>query len=361
MVPILKNLSRKVFVPRVCAFHVRNGNPVADDLRALGIPVDLLPIPYLRDVTALPRLYRYLKNVRADLVHTQLEFADSLGNIAAKLLHLPSVSTIHTMPSQEMKIKSKIHQELEFFSLRNFCDVVISVSDEARTFHLQVSKAVPDSVRTIYNGIDLKNFVNLDNQQERAALRKELGISPDAKLLITVAVLRELKGIQFMIRALPAILSSSPEVYYLVVGSGSYQDALEREVDQVGVKDRVIFAGQRGNIPQLLAASDLFILPTLTDALPTVLAEAMAARLPIVASSVGGVPEMVIDGQNGILVNPSDPQALSGACVSLLSNSEKRNMFGASGWQIVNNKFNSEGQVEQLKALYLDLIKAYEE
>ena len=112
MVPILKNLSRKVFVPRVCAFHVRNGNPVADDLRALGIPVDLLPIPYLRDVTALPRLYRYLKNVRADLVHTQLEFADSLGNIAAKLLHLPSVSTIHTMPSQEMKIKSKIHQIL---------------------------------------------------------------------------------------------------------------------------------------------------------------------------------------------------------------------------------------------------------
>jgi hypothetical protein len=96
MVPILKNLSREYFSPRVCAFQVRNGNPVEKDLRALGIPVDFLPIPYLRDITALPRLYKYLKDVRADLVHTQLEFADILGNISAKFLRLPSVSTLHT-------------------------------------------------------------------------------------------------------------------------------------------------------------------------------------------------------------------------------------------------------------------------
>ncbi len=360
MVPILRNLSREHFAPRVCAFQIRNGNPVAEDLCALGIPVDLLPIPYLRDLTALPRLYKYLKTVKADLVHTQLEFADILGNIAAKLLRLPSVSTIHTMPSQEMKIKSKVHQDIEFFSLRNFCDLTISVSEEARQFYLGISKAPQSTLRTIYNGIDLDNFANLDYGRERATVRREFGVPSDAKLLTTVAVLRELKGIQFMIRALPAILLADPSVYYLLVGEGSYREALEEEVDKVGVKDRVIFTGQRNDIPRLLAASNVFVLPTLTEALPTVLAEAMAARLPIIASAVGGVPEMVTDGQNGCLVHPSEPQELSQACIALLADIEKQKSMALAGWQIVNQKFNIREQVEQLKTIYLDLIKTYE-
>jgi len=360
MVPILRNLSREYFAPRVCVFQVRDGNPVAKDLRALEIPVDLLPIPFLRDVTALPRLFKYLKDVKADLVHTQLELADNLGNIAAKLLHLPSVSTIHTMPSQKMKIKSKLHQNLELFSLRYFCDLTISVSEEARQFHLGISKAAPNTVRTIYNGIDLRNFADLDHERERASVRKEFGVPGNVKLLTTVAVLRELKGIQFMLRALPAILSAHPSTYYLIVGDGSYREALETEADKAGVKDRVIFAGQRSDIPRLLAASDLFILPTLTEALPTVLAEAMAARLPIIASAVGGVPEMVVDGQNGCLVHPSDPQELSDVCIALLSDFEKQKAMGAAGWQIVNDKFNIQEQIKQLTILYKDLINNYE-
>lgn len=163
-----------------------------------------------------------------------------------------------------------------------------------------------------------------------------------------------------MIRAMPAVLSADPDVYYLVVGDGSYREALEAEVDKVGIKERVIFAGQRSDIPRLLAASDLFILPTLTEALPTVLAEAMAARLPIIASAVGGVPEMVIDGQNGCLVNPSDPQELSEACIALLADFEKKKTMAAKGWQIVNKKFNIQEQIEQLTILYIDLIKTYE-
>lgn len=360
MVPILKNLSKEKFDVRVCALQVRNGNPIADQIRALGIPVDLLHIPYLRDLTALPRLIKYLREVGADLVHVQLEFSDIFGNIAAKILRLPSVSTLHTMPSQDMQIKLKLHQSLELFVLRHFCDVVISVSEVARDFYLNISSMRPSALRTIYNGIDLSQISDRDQIGALAGVRNEMGIPIDANVLTTVAVLRELKGIQFMIQALPAILARFPNSYYLIVGHGDYLEELVRQVGLAGVKEHVVFAGQRNDVQRFLQASDVFVLPTLTEALPTVLAEAMAARLPIVASAVGGVPEMIVDGQNGRLIPAADPQALSDACLDLLSRPEESAKMGEKGWEVVNQKFNIETQVAHLETLYLERIHAHE-
>lgn len=360
MIPVLKNINRNIFEPRVCVLQTRDGNPMADDLHAMGIPVDLIPVRYLRDISAIPRLAKYLRRVSADLVHTQLEFSDVLGNFSAKLLGLPSVSTIHTMPSQDMDAKSKMHQNLEMFSLRYFCDTVISVSEEARQFHLKISNALPHKIQTIYNGIDLSNFMAINRNTEFVAVRNEFSIPNDAKVLMTVAVLRELKGIQFMIRALPEILSKQPDAYYLIVGSGAHRDALEQEVKKLDVTNRVIFSGKRSDIPRLLAATDIFVLPTLTEALPTVLAEAMAAHLPMVACAVGGIPEMIENGKNGILIPPADPQALANACIQLLTDPERCKSMGDAGWEVVNKKFNIKTQVEKLEKLYLNLIRAYE-
>lgn len=359
MIPILRNLDRNYFEPRVCVFQVRDGNPVADDLRSLGVPVDLFNVDYLRDITALPRLIKYLKKHRADLVHTQLEFANTLGNIAAKLLRLPSVCTIHTLPSQDMSVKSKAHQDVEMAVLRFFCDQVISVSEEARQYHLSFSKATPQSVSTIYNGIELAHFADIDRARERQILLDQFQVPNDAKAITTVAVLREPKGIQFMIQAMPAILEVHPDTYYFIAGDGAHKDALVEEVEKMGVGQRVIFAGMRKDVPQILSACDLFVLPTLTEALPTVLAEAMAAGLPIVASAVGGVPEMVSDGENGILVSPANPAELSSACIGLLSDAEKCAALAENGLRIVHEKFNIQTQVEKLKNLYLDFMSRY--
>ncbi|MCC7119441.1 MAG: glycosyltransferase [Anaerolineales bacterium] len=356
MVPTLKNLDRDTFNPRVCVFQVRNGNPIADQLRAIDVPVDLLPIPYLRDLTAIPRLYAYLKRNQTDLVHTQLEFADTLGSFTAKLLRLPSVTTLHTMMAAEANLKSRLHEFTELFALRHFCNVVISVSEEARQFHLRESKTPPEKARVIYNGIDLSAYANLEVQRERASLRQEFNLPADATLLTTVAVLREPKGIQFMISALPTIVAQHPNAYYLIVGDGAYRPELEKAAAESRVRERILFAGQRNDIPQILYASDLFVLPTLTEALPTVLAEAMAAHLPIVASRVGGIPEMVTPGLNGALVAPGLPDELASACADLLANPEKMKSMGLEGSRIVRAKFDVRGQVDELKLLYLQLI-----
>lgn len=356
MVPILRYLDRGLFEPRVCVLQNKDGNPMEKDLMALGVPVDYLSIPYLRDLTAIYRLNAYLKNVSASLVHTQLEFANIFGNIVANFSKLPSVSTIHTMPSQNISHKMQAHQVLEMTALRYFCKRIISVSEEARLHHLKISYSHPEQVKTIYNGIDLSGYIDINREECAISVRAEFSLPVNAKLITTVAVLREPKGIQYMLEASPEVFSKNSNVYYLIVGDGIYRDKLEQTVDTLGIKDRVIFTGKRNDIPRLLSASDIFVLPTLTEALPTVLAEAMAARLPIIASHVGGIPEM-IGVENGILLQPKDVQALSDACSLLLSDTKKCNQMGEAGWKIVNQKFNIITQVESLKKLYLELVE----
>lgn len=359
MVPILKHLSRTHFEPYVGVMQTKDGNPFAEDLRALGVPVEILEITHLRDLDAIPRLLRYLKGIQADLVHTQLEASNILGNISAKLLRLPSVCTIHVMPDLDVKTKTRLHQRVEWFALRHFCDCVISVAEAARTHHILISGSSADQVITIHNGIELAPFANVDHAVEREAVRAELGIPPHADVLITVAVLRPTKGVQYMIRALPAVLASHPDTYYLVVGDGSHHGMLVEEVNKAGVHERVIFTGARRDVPRLMAASDILVLPSLAEALPTVIEEAMATRLPVVASHIAGVPEMIVHGQNGLMVAPRDPEDLAQACKDLLDHPEKRASMSAEGWKTVNQKFTIERQVEHLKKLYLDQLHSY--
>ena len=171
-------------------------------------------------------------------------------------------------------------------------------------------------------------------------------------MFITVAVLRQPKGIEFMIRAFASLCRRDPDARYLVVGSGDDRERLEALAGELGVSSQVIFAGMRDDIPELVAASDVFVLPTLTEALPTVLAEAAAIGKPIVASAVGGVPEMVEDGETGLLVPPADTEALAAACGRLLANPALRQRMGQAARSLAMDRFDLELHADRLCGLY---------
>jgi glycosyltransferase involved in cell wall biosynthesis len=242
-----------------------------------------------------------------------------------------------------------------WWSLRHFCDRVVAVSEGTRLHHIRKGKLSPDKVITLYNGIDLSRFTRPD-EAARLEKRKALGLPPAAPLIITVAVLRPAKGIQYSIEALPIILGNLPEVHYLVAGGGEYEDHLKGLAKKHGVTDRVIFAGVRNDIPDLLTVSDLFVLPTLDEALPTVLAEAMAAQIPIVASNVGGVPEMITDGSNGLLVPPAVPDRLADACLQLLQSPDRGKGMALTGREVVEQRFNVHQQAKSMSNLYRELL-----
>ncbi|MBP1632913.1 MAG: putative glycosyltransferase, partial [Acidobacteria bacterium] len=281
-------LRRAGVIPTVVALQEQQGNPVARRIAAQGIPVCELGIRRLRQRGAFGRVRRAIAAADPEVVHTQLEFAAVLGIPAARRLGLATVATLHTIDEPPPRSRLALHFRAMAWALRR-ARRVIAVSDITRSHYLARARLRPERVVTIHNGIDPTAFQF--GPEVRPAVRAEWGLEPDAPVLATVAVQREPKGIQHMLAALPQVAAGFPAVRYLLVGDGPHRAALEQQVADLGLGDRVTFTGAREDVPRLLAAADLFVLPSLTEALPTVLAEAMAAGLPIVATTVGGIPE----------------------------------------------------------------------
>jgi glycosyltransferase involved in cell wall biosynthesis len=361
MPSILKTLAIAGYKIRICALQIKHENPIAGDLERLGLPVDLLLIPNLRHPFNLFRILRYLQFHRPQILHTQLEFSDILGGVAARILRIPVVSTLHTLDTSEEPGRKTAtwRLKLRWSVLRKLTDRVIAVSQKTRSHHIQVAGIDASKIITIYNGIDLVKF-NKPAQERHGIIKQGFGIPPDRKVIITVAVLRELKGIQFMIQSLPAIRNRIPNVHYLIVGEGNYKTQLLQLVASLDIEDNVTFAGHRTDIPALLHCSDLFVLPTLIDALPTVLIEALAAGIPIVASDVGGIPEIVKDTVNGLLVPAGDPIGLAEACVRILENQSLSDKLVSFGAQVAQERFNIKVQADQLIKCYEELLASYE-
>jgi glycosyltransferase involved in cell wall biosynthesis len=351
MPTILTNLVKEGFNIRVCVLRVRHENPIAHELERLGLPVDLVLVPNLRHPFNLFRILRYLRKHHPQILHTQLEFSDILGTIAAKLLGIPCVSTLHTLDIYEEKKSATWRLKLRWFVLRNYCDKILAVSNKTRRHHLEGGRLGEKKVITLYNGLDISRFKKPDESIQHE-VRQSLNLPPIRQIMITVAVLREPKGIQYMLKALPAILDKNPNSHYLIVGDGDYGASLRDLAAGLALHEHVTFAGRRTDIPALLSIGDVFVLPTLKDALPTVLIEALAAGIPIVASNVGGVPEIVEDGVNGLLVSPENPAELTRACLQILQNREFASQIIQAGNAFVQQRFNISVQIDQLIRIY---------
>ena len=354
MATLLNSFDKSRFEMRVCVLQERKSNIIPEKLKQLGIPVDFVSIKRLRNPLNIFRIITYLRKYEPNIVHTQLEFSDTLGNSAAKFLGIPSVSTLHTIETPTVGTRTYWRQQIRWFVLRNFCTRIITVSEKTREHYIQLTKIPATKIVTMYNGIDLEKFRVLDSSISNK-IRSSLEIPNKSSVICTIAVLRELKGIQFMIEALPAILERIPNVFYLVIGDGDYVQQLKSLVVKQDIEERVVFVGHRTDIPELLASSDVFVLPTLGDALPTVLIEALAAEKPIIASNVGGVPEIITNEVTGILVPPADTKMLATACLRVLQNKSLAKNLAENGYQTVKQKFDVDTQVNQLSTLYQQL------
>lgn len=352
----LKKFDKKLFEIRVCVLQNRLGNPIETELLKNNIPVDHVDVSNLRNVTNLPRLIKYLKTTKPDIVHTQLQFSDILGALASRILGIPCVSTQHTR--YEPKAGTDfLRNNLTWFVLRNFSDKVIAVSEDTRNFHKIKGRISDKKIITIYNGIDLSRYHLENKTAPTSEKRKSLNLPETGLIFSTVAVLREQKGIQYMIDAVANIKKEIPNFYYLIVGDGEYREALKEKVSEKQLENTVIFIGHREDINEILVACDVFVLPTLIEALPTVLIEAMASKKPAIASNVGGVPEMIEDLKNGILTAPENVEELEKACIKLGKDEILRKHLGEQGAIIAQEKFEINNTINKIKHLYMSLLK----
>jgi glycosyltransferase involved in cell wall biosynthesis len=186
--------------------------------------------------------------------------------------------------------------------------------------------------------------------------RQEFGLNEDDIVCIFVSRLAPVKGHQYLISAMPEVLENVPNAKLVLVGDDELRNELEQQASNLGVTDSVIFAGLRHDVPELLAMSDLFVLSSINEGMGRVLVEAMAVDLPVVATKVGGVADVVVDGETGILVPSQNPKALASAIVGLLKDGNMRRRMGEAGRRRVNPAFGVEAMVRKIEGVYEELI-----
>jgi glycosyltransferase involved in cell wall biosynthesis len=186
----------------------------------------------------------------------------------------------------------------------------------------------------------------------RERLRGELGVPPEAGLVLAVGRLNAEKGQSLLLQAAPAVLSRCPGTVFALAGDGPLRGALEQQAAQLGIAGQVRFLGVRQDVPALLAAADLFVLPSRSEGMPNALLEAMAAGLPVVSFEVGGVGEVLVHGVTGLLVPPEDADGLARAMLALLENEQERRRLGAAARERIRANHNMENMCLQYRLLF---------
>jgi glycosyltransferase involved in cell wall biosynthesis len=237
-------------------------------------------------------------------------------------------------------------------------DRVVGCSEEL-TNDLLAHGLLPSKAMTIHNGIPLPNDVMA--VYDRAALRRALDLPTNRPLILGVGRLVEQKGFVTLIEAMPRVLAVQPDAQAILVGSGELQEALAARAEALGVSHAVRFLGRRDDVPRLLAAADIFCLPSLDEGLPLAIAEAMAAGLPVVATPVGGVPEIVSQGETGWLVPPRMPAALALRLIGLLNDPDMAQAMGQAGRERVVQGFTLERMTTRFEHLYHHLLVTEQE
>jgi glycosyltransferase involved in cell wall biosynthesis len=319
--------------------------PPAERLRQLGIVPEEVPITSLLGPRDLRRVRTHVARVRPDLLHTHLGYSDFLGGIAARSLGIPAVSTLHVM-EWDRDLRSRVQLQLIALGRLACCQRVIMVSDAARASYLAAWPARRDRVVTVHNGIAAPPRPGAGR-----AVRAELGIAPDDQVIAMITVLREGKGHDVAVEAVRAVRERFPRVRLLILGDGPAEQEVRALAAPLG--DAAILAGHRSDVMEVLDATDVVLHPSRVDAFPTALLEAMAAEVPVVASRVGGIPEIVDDGHTGVLVSPP-PRAepLARALGDLLADPSRRRALAAAGRARFEEQFTIEAWMRRLSAVY---------
>jgi Glycosyltransferase len=363
LLELIAGLDKSRFRPYVV---LPGPSPYVEKYRSIGAEVRFAPVAVFgkprgwayyfvnlaRLVVSMRALRAIVKKEKIALIHShKMELMG--GNLLGKWMGIPTVQTVHELPRRPL-----LAYKLVAWLNHLFNDLVIVLCDKsASMFEWRSRKS--GKIRKIYNGIRLRPPGSAGADESPARIRETLGIAPEEKLVVTVARLAPMKGIEYLIDAARLLRDERCDVKFAIVGDVAfeedrpYKERLLNRAAALGLSDTVFFLGLRRDVDRILAEADAFALPSVYDIFPTVILEAMNAGLPVVATDVGGVPEMV-RGDYGILVPPEDPVKLKEALDELLGLDCKA--MGALAQMTLRSEFTREIYVDKTVRLYEELL-----
>jgi glycosyltransferase involved in cell wall biosynthesis len=352
--------------------------PLRENIEHLGIPVEILP-QRQHGITALPQfirdmlrtrraLFELVKKYNVDVIQTHL--LRSLDFLALSLRLQSKVQIFWTFHNARFDLREEHlakHKWLfkpkrwGYHVLYSVCtrgvNRLIAVSEEVKTSIMKTLPSIPQKkIIAIPNSVDVQRY---SKYRERTILRRNLGLAERHQVAAVVATFKEQKGHRYLLDALPEVLKNFPNLVVLFIGDGELKAALQNRTLELGLKNNVLFLGNRQDVPALLAASDLFILPSLWEGLPMALIEAMASGLPVIATQVSGTSQVMIHEETGLLVKPGNSSELAHAIKELLSNTSLSVQMGNAARRRVEVHFGAQKQAQAHLDLFINEMKPF--
>jgi glycosyltransferase involved in cell wall biosynthesis len=309
-----------------------------------------------RDAIALKRLFSLMRLYRPHIAHTHTAKAGLLGRIAARLAGVPII--VHTFhghvlhgyygPVQNWALR-RMERTLAWFSHR-----LVTVSEQVKKELVEYRVAGPERITVIPLGLELEPY--LDAAARRGEFRREMGLSSDAKLVGIVGRIFPVKNHALFLESAARIAAAEPAARFVIVGDGLLRFALEQQARDLGIADRVLFTGWRSDLAPIYADLDILVGSSNNEGTPLSAIEAMAASCPVVATRVGGVPDLISDYKTGRLVPPRDAEALAGAVLDLLHNPEMAQAMGRNAMISARERFDVKRLVHDVDHLYRGLL-----
>jgi glycosyltransferase involved in cell wall biosynthesis len=328
-----------------------NEGRLARELRQLGVDVTILDEAVLSAFQLTRRLTRLLRDRKIDLLHMHKYKDGVLGTIAANHAGVPHlVRTMHGMAEPMVgwnRLKSRVYHAVDRWLLRRSADLIIAVSRRMAE-ELRDSGFRPTMVTCIHNGLDVGQVRAARTREE---VRRELGIGSDVLLIGTAGRLSPVKGQAGLLRAAARILETD-QARFLIVGEGPLGSQLLSQAQELGIDHACHFVGPRSDVFDFMAAMDIFVLPSLSEGIPMALLEAMTLGTPVVAASVGGIPEVIRHRVNGLLVPAGDDQALADACLELARDPRWAQTLADDAIRTIADGFSHERSGEALIFAY---------
>lgn len=320
------------------------------------IPDLIRRINPIKDLIALIRLYNFIRKYKFDIVHTHTSKVGILGRLAAKLagapiiFHTPHGSIFHPIyyGPKTIFLLSRIENFVAFFSNK-----IITCSNNEKKDFLEHKIASEDKYITINWGVKQDDFLQT---YDRASKRKELKIPDDAILIGNINRLVPEKGHFFCLEAFRMVLDRLPRVLLLIVGDGLLRKEIEAKINELDLNDNVIMIGHRDDVASILSGLDISLHTSIWEGTPLAIIEAMLMGKAIIATNVGGVPELIEDGVTGILVAPYDKDALAEAIIKLINNKALAKRIGEAASKRAKEKFTLKLMLEKISNLYMSFV-----
>ena len=308
--------------------------------------------PFL-DFLALARLHAIFRREKFDIVHTHTAKAGMLGRIAAYLVGTPKIIHMphgHNFYGYFGPFMSKSIVVLERFVAR-FTDKIVVLTKLEKKDFLDFEVKGSEDIDIIPSGLELNDFHGVDNG-EKEWKRNQLGLNSFEKVVGMVSRLEGVKGPEYFIEAAKEVAERINNVKFLIVGEGSLRSSLERQTEKLELEGKIKFLGWREDALEIITVLDILVQPSLNEAVGRVLLEAQVSGVPVVATGVGGIPEVVREGITGIIVSPRDSNALADAVCNLLEDEKKRKEMSGEARKWVRDKFSSVKMMEEVLRIY---------